>query len=122
MGDLMRVFIVLLVLCLASAGYSQATFLTAGHLLSKCKSYSAGDEYNNSDERLCSGYIMGIHDTAKTYENLFNVSPLYCEPPRVTSEQMVLAVRRYFLENPEILSSPASPKIIDAFIREFPCE
>lgn len=122
MGDVMRIFIVVFVLFLANPGDSEATFLTAGNLLSKCKSYTAGDEYNNIDERLCNGYVMGVHDAAKTYESLFNVSPLYCEPPRVTSDQMVLAVKRYFLRNPEFLNSPASPKIIDALISGFPCD
>ena len=118
----MRLFIVLFILFLANAGYSEATFLTAGHLLSKCKIYTTGDNYNNTDERLCNGYVMAVHDTAKTYERLFEVSPLYCEPPRVTSDQMVFAVKRYLLGNPELLNSPASPKIIDAFISAFPCD
>lgn len=122
MGDVMRVFIVFLVLVLANIGYSEAAFVTAGHLLGKCGSYAAGEEYNDIEERICNGYVMGVHDTAKTYESLFNVSPLYCEPPRVTSDQMVLAVKRYLLGHPEFSNSPASPKIIDAFIKAFPCE
>lgn len=122
MGDAMRTLIVLFVLLLSNAGFSEAAFLTAGHLLSQCENYASGEEYNNIDERLCNGYVMGVHDTAKTYESLFNASALYCEPPRVTSDQMVLAVKRYLLRNPEILNSPASPKIIDAFINAFPCD
>lgn len=118
----MRFFIVLFVLFLSCAGYSEATFLTAGHLLSTCKSFTSGDSYNNVDERICNGYVMGIHDTAKSYESLFGVSPLYCEPPRVTSDQMVLAVKRYLLRNPELLQSPASPKVVDALAEEFPCD
>ena len=116
MGD------VLFVLFLINVGSGEAAFLTAGQLLSKCESYTAGGEYNNIDERICNGYVMGVHDTAKTYESLFETSPLYCEPARVTSDQMVLAVKRYLLANPEYLNSPASPKIIDAFISSFPCD
>lgn len=118
----MKFFIALTLLLFATSGYSAAAFLSAGNLLSHCKSYTAGDEYNNIDERVCTGYVMGVHDTAKTYEKLLNVPPLYCEPPRVTSDQMVLAVKRYFLRNPELLNSPASPKVIDAFINAFPCD
>ena len=121
-GDAMRFFIIFFVLFLLNVGSGQAAFLTAGHLLSKCKGYTAGGEYNNVDERICNGYVMGVHDTAKTYESLFKTSPLYCEPARVTSDQMVLAVERYFLVNPELLNSPASPKIIDALISSFPCD
>ena len=117
----MRIFAVLFVLLFFSFGSSEATFVTAGHLLSLCESYTAGGEYNNIEERTCHGYVMGAHDTAKSYERLFDVSPLYCEPPRVTSDQMVLVVRRYLLENPELLQAPASPKAIDALIRAFPC-
>jgi hypothetical protein len=118
----MKVFVVISVIFLTLCGNSEATFLTAGHLLSQCESYSEGGDYNNLDERVCNGYVMGAHDTAKTYEKLFNASPLYCEPPRVTSDQMVLAVKRYFLGHPEFLGSPASPKIIDAFVDAFPCD
>lgn len=117
----MRVFIVLFVLFLMNIGHGEATFLTAGHLLNQCKVYVEGGEYNNSEEPICNGYVMGVHDTAKTYERLFNASPLYCEPPRVTSDQMILAVKRYLLGHPEFLNSPASPKIIDALINAFPC-
>lgn len=117
----MRVVVFLVVLFLANVGYCGAAFLTADHLLAKCNSYSAGDEYNNIDESLCNGFVMGVHDTAKTYDSLFKVPPLYCEPPRVTSDQMVLAVKRYLLGNPELLNSPASPKVLDAFINAFPC-
>ena len=122
MGDMMRVFIVLFVLFLSCAGYSEATFVTADHLLSVCKSFTSGDDYNNVDERICAGYVMGVHDTAKSYESLFGASPLYCEPPRVTSDQMVFVVKRYLQSNPELLQSPASPKVIDALAEEFPCD
>lgn len=118
----MRVIVIaFLVLCLGSA-YSQAAFMTAGQLLTVCESYTLGEGYNNTEERICTGYVMAVHDTAKTYEHLQNVSPLYCEPPRVTSDIMVLAVKRFLLKNPEALESPASPKVIDAFVEEFPCE
>jgi len=117
----MRAFAILFVLLFSGFGSSEAAFVTAGHLLNICQSYTAGGEYHNTDERICNGYVMGTHDTAKSYEKLFDVSPLYCEPPRVTSDQMVLVVRKYLLENPELLQAPASPKVIDALIRAFPC-
>ena len=118
----MKLFIALTLLLFFISDYSAAAFLSASNLLGHCKSFTAGDEYNNIDERVCTGYVMGVHDTAKTYESLFKVPPLYCEPPRVTSDQMVLAVKRYLLGNPEHLNSPASPKVIDAFINAFPCD
>lgn len=118
----MRFLVIFFVLFLLNAGSGQAAFLTAGQLLDKCKSYTAGGEYNNVDERICNGYVMAVHDTAKTYESLYEASPLYCEPARITSDQMVLAVKRYLLVNPELLNSPASPKVIDALISSFPCD
>lgn len=117
----MRAHFVLLVLLLTSSAYCEAAFLTAGDLLNLCKSYTSGEEYNNLGERTCTGYVMAVHDTAKSYENLFVVPPLYCVPPRVTSDRMILIVKRYLQKNPELLQSPASPKVIDAFIEEFPC-
>lgn len=79
---------------LISFASAHAAFFTAGHLLETCKSYTEGRDYNNADERLCNGYIMGVHDTAKSYESLYEGTALYCEPPRVTSDQMVLAAKK----------------------------
>ncbi len=118
----MRTLAILIALFFLGCVHSDAAFVTAGQLLKVCKSYTLGEGYNNTDERICTGYVMGVHDTAKTYEHLYKVSALYCEPPRVTSDKMVLAVKRYLLKNPEALQSPASPKVIDAFIEAFPCE
>jgi hypothetical protein len=106
---------------LISTTNAQAAFFTAGHLLETCQSYTEGGDYNNADERLCNAYIMGVHDTAKSYESLYAGAPLYCEPPRVNSDQMVLAVKRYLLANPEFAHSPAAPKVVDAFTAAFPC-
>jgi len=118
----MKTAAVLLVLFLSCAAYCEAAFMTAGHLLNICKSYTSGEEYNNNQERTCAGYVMGVHDTAKSYEKLYEVSPLYCVPPRVSSDRMILTVKRYLQINPDLLPSPASPKVIDAFIKEFPCD
>ena len=118
----MRNIVVLLILLLSGAAYCEAAFMTAGYLLGVCQNYTEGEEYNNSDERICTGYIMGVHDTAKSYEHLYDVPPLYCEPPRVTSDQMVFAVKRYLQKNPELLQSPAAPKVVDAFVEEFSCK
>ncbi len=118
----MRVIVITSVLLCLSSVHSHAGFMTADQLLTVCESYTRGEGYNNTEERICTGYVMGVHDTAKTYEHLYNVSPLYCEPPRVTSDIMVLVVKRYLLKNPETLKSPASPNVIDAFAEEFPCE
>ena len=101
---------------------AEAAFFTAGHLLETCRTYSEGGDYNNNDERLCNAYIMGVHDTAKSYENLFSSAPLYCEPPRVTSDQMVLTVKKFLLSHPELLLSPAAPKVLDAFAGAYPCD
>lgn len=107
---------------LAFCGHAKAAFFTAGHLLETCQSYTAGGAYNNNDERLCNAYIMGVHDTAKSYEKFYDVPHLYCEPPRVNSDQMVLVVKKYLLTKPELLNSPAAPKVVDALAEAFPCD
>ena len=118
----MRVLVALLVVSLLSSTYCEATFVTASHLLDKCNSFSAGDEYNNPEERICNGYIMGVHDSARSLEQIFEAAPLYCEPPRVTSDQLVLVVKRYLRANPELLHYSASSTVLDALVRAFPCD
>ena len=118
----MRLSICLFLLMLLPVCQAQAAFFTAGHLLETCRSYTEGGDYNNDDERLCNAYIIGVHDTAKSYEKLYTRAPLYCEPPRVTSDHMVLAVRKFLLSHPEFLQSPAAPKVLDALAGAYPCE
>ena len=119
----MRLSICLLLLVLLGPlSNAHAAFFTAAHLLETCRSYTEGDNYNNNEERLCNAYIMGVHDTAKSYEKLYASGPLYCEPPRVTSDQMVLAVKKFLLSHPELLQSPAAPKVLDAFSGAYPCD
>jgi hypothetical protein len=117
----MKAFAVLFVLLISGSGYCEGSFVISNHLLNKCQSYIVGAEDNN-DERICLGYIMGVHDTAKSYEKMFDERPLYCEPPRVDADEMVLAVKKYLQANPELLHYSASSTVIDALGHAFPCD
>lgn len=117
----MRMMVALIVLILSGSVNCEASFIIANHLLSRCQNFTAGDDYTNDDERICHGYIMGVHDTVKSSERLFEEPALYCEPARVSSEQMVLVVKKFLKVNPELLHYSASSTVVEAFIDAYPC-
>lgn len=118
----MRLLAALALFVLAGVVPAEATFVTAAELLSTCRSFTGGTVYNNEEERLCHGYVMGVHDAAQSYKTLRGTAPLYCEPARVTSDEMIFVVKRHLLENPELLQYSASSTVLGAFARGFPCE
>lgn len=116
----MKLVAALLVFLLVGSSVAEATFIIADELRSQCRRLVT-DRTTTHDTEICHGYVMGVHDAAQSHEKLLGSHPLYCEPPRVTSDEMVRIVNRYLLENPELLQYSASSTVLGAFIQAFPC-
>jgi len=92
------------------------SFETGSSILETCESevwYNKG---------YCSGYIIGVSDTADTLA-LWDGSPvLICIPDGVTAGQLWKVVVKYLNENPEKLHFAADSLVLAALEGAFPCE
>ena len=112
----MKIRILMLVALLAMSGQASATYFTGSQLLKLCEST------NQSERYICTGYLMGISDATRTYENWNSLnSKKFCMPFEVDSIQLQKVFIRHVNGHPEKLHLVASSLALNAFIEAFPC-
>ena len=94
---------------------SKANFLTGSELLEMCESS------NVSEQNVCAGFVIAIHDYHNTMVYKTTFPPFFCTPDGGRSSQLVKVVTKYLNEHPERLHEAASELAHDALFVTFPC-
>jgi len=103
--------------------FSQAaafSFWTGSKLLENCEAYLS--KTNVAIGNTCAGYVMGIDDTHRTFTKWGEMSPLWCSPDNMKTNQLVRVVTKHLREQPEKLHLTASSAVANALMFAFPCE
>ena len=74
------------------------------------------------DKGYCSGYIIGVSDTADTLAVWKGFAESICTPQGVTSGQLQKVVVKHLNEHPEKLHLRASSLVLNVLTEAFPCE
>lgn len=120
-----------LALCLGSGKAHAQSYVSGNDLFNIC-----GDKKVVA-EMACLGYISGMltgiaYQTGYTYAAFEIVEqPLdteytsflkhYCIPKGVKNRQIVKVIKKYMLDNPELLHIPSSSLVVKALTKAFPC-
>jgi hypothetical protein len=109
---------------------SSANALSGMDLLRDC---SQADEFTNSEHQShagvllsfarCLGYLEGVIDTNQLMSRLKGGPPaFFCDPPNgIQTEQAMLVVLKYLLDNPRQLHKSARINVVAALRGAFPC-
>ena len=60
------------------------------------------------------GYVTGVNDALQ--------GMILCTPPGVKIHELVVVVKKYVRQHPEMLKRPASHSVIEAISQAYPCK
>lgn len=109
-----------LIAALLTAPAAAAGFHDGGRLKEWADAYDrtlTGEKPRSTDNQEVStfmGYLAGVNDALS--------GTLLCTPSGVKIHQLVVIVKKYVREHPEMQNRPASHSVIDALSRAFPCK
>jgi hypothetical protein len=69
----------------------------------------------------CMGYVFGTLDTSRLMNKMFK-GQLFCEPQRVTGDQIIAMTKKYLSDHPEELHLVAASLIFGMYTKAFPCK
>jgi len=115
----MKLWIAIVVLMLATVGHAgkaEAGYFSGSDLLGWCESDIV------AKQSTCNGYLAGINDITRAYDNWGVVSQSLCIPDGVTLSQLAKVAIKGLNEEPEKLHMDASSIVYNIFYEAFPCD
>src|SRR6476659_2530836 len=101
-------------LLLLSANVPSAWLYRASDLLARCTSGFAADEGR------CRGYISGVYDTVRAYEEWQEPREI-CAPPKLTHFELRNTFVDYLLSHRDDLQAQAASVVVLALRNKFTC-
>ena len=117
----MRIWIAIVVLMFAVVSHASkasesSVYVSAAKLLDLCESDSV------TDQGICVGYLMGIHDVTNDYDTAGLMSKYLCKPTGVQSPQLQKVVIKRLNEKPEDLHLTTAGEVALILYEVFPCD
>jgi hypothetical protein len=117
---------ILILLCLSTCGTASAG-PTGAEVLDKCKNLV--DKGSVFEGGYCAGFMDGVIDTARAWENSDEELKRkhepwvrFCLPKEVTNGQIARVFVKFLEDHPEKLHFPANLLFIEALRTAFPCK
>ena len=111
----------LMIVLLFSSNQAAAGFFSGSELLERCEA-RLSETGNTARGNTCFGFVVGISDSHDNFTMWGKMSPLWCSPDNVGTDQLIRIVTKYLQEHPESLHLEASSLVSNALNFAFPCE
>ena len=100
---------------------SVSFMLSAKVLKQACRESRASPDYENQN-RVCSGYISGFLDGAKSIEVMEEAKNWWCIPSNQTGQQTIDQIKKAIINGSEKSYEHAATVVFAAALVAFPCE